>query len=134
MLHFATMKSLKSIFVWILLLALPLQGFAAVSMFMCDSGAAKVVAAATAVADDAASGMPAGCEHHKAKQAPGDDKPGSLAKCGTCASCPVGAAIVTVLIPLPQINSHGAERIPYVAAYDTACIVGALERPPHTVA
>lgn len=128
------MKSLKTIFVWILLLALPLQGFAAVSMSMCDSGTMKVAAAATAVADDATSGMTDGCDHHDAKQAPDDDKPGSMAKCSTCASCSVGAAIVTALTPLPQINCHGAERIPYVAAHDTACIIGALERPPHTVA
>jgi hypothetical protein len=128
------MKSLKSILVWILLLALPLQGFAAVSMSMCDSGMMKVVAAAQAVADDASPGMPEGCDHHSAKQAPDQDKPGGMTKCSTCASCSVGAAIVTALSPLPQFNSHGAERIPYVSAYDTDCVVGALERPPHTVA
>lgn len=128
------MKSLKSILVWILLLALPLQGFAAVSMSMCDVGRMTVTVAADAVSGDDFMGGPVGCEHHKAAQASGDDPPGSMAKCSTCASCSVGAAIVTVLPALARFNSHGAERIPYVAAFDTACIYGALERPPHTVA
>lgn len=128
------MKTLKSILVWLLLLALPLQGFAAVSMSMCDMGVPKVVAAATIVAGDASPAMPEGCEHHSAAEAPGDDSAASMAKCSTCASCSVGAAIVAALTLPPQVNSHGAERIPYVAAHDTACIYGALERPPHSVA
>lgn len=128
------MKLLKSILVWLLLLALPIQGFAAVSMSMCDMGEAKVVATVTAVASDAAPAMPEGCEHHKVAQAPDDDSDNSMAKCSTCASCSVGAAMVAALPRFPQVNSHSAERIPYVAAHDTACIYGALERPPHSVA
>jgi hypothetical protein len=118
------MKSLKSLFVWILLLALPLQGFAAVSMSMCNMGSARIEASAAA----------SGCEHHKAAQPAGDEQSSGMAKCSTCASCSVGAAIATALPVLPQSSSHGMERIPYVSAYDTDCIYGALERPPHTVA
>lgn len=128
------MKSLKSLLVWLLLLALPLQGFAAVSMSMCEMGEAKLVMAATAAMDNASPAMPEGCEHHNAAPAAGEDSGGSMAKCSTCASCSVGAAMVAALTRFPQVNSHGAERIPYVAAYDTACIYGALERPPHSVA
>ena len=128
------MKTLKSILVWILLLALPLQGFAAVSMSMCDMGSSMVVVADSVVANDASPAMPDGCEHHDAAQAPGDDNAPKMAKCSTCASCSVGAAITAAMTLLPQSNSHGAERIPYVAAHDTACIYGALERPPHSVA
>lgn len=134
MLHCATMKTLKSILVWLLLIALPIQGFAAVSMSMCDMGEAKLVAAAPAVAVAPSPAMPEGCEHHDAAAVPGDDSGGSMAKCSTCASCSVGAAMVAALPRFPQVNAHGAERIPYVAAYDTACIYGALERPPHSVA
>lgn len=128
------MKSLKSLLVWLLLLALPLQGFAAVSMSMCDMGEAKVVVAASALMDGASPAMPEGCEHHNGAQAADEDGGSSMAKCSTCASCSVGAAMVAALTRFPQVNSHGAERIPYVAAYDTACIYGALERPPHSVA
>lgn len=128
------MKSLKSLLVWLLLLALPLQGFAAVSMAMCDMGEAKVVVAASPATNDASPAMPEGCAHHNAAQPAGEDSGGGMAKCSTCASCSVGAAMVAALTRFPQMNTHGAERIPYVAAYDTACIYGALERPPHSVA
>ena len=123
------MKSLKSIFVWILLLALPLQGFAAVSSSMCDSAAITVATAATQ--HDAGASSVEGCDHHQAQQSD-DCGTGGIAKCSTCASCSVGAAIATTFAPLPRFNSHGAERIPYVAAYDTDCKYGALERPPHS--
>lgn len=125
------MKALKSFFVWILLLALPLQGFAAASMSMCEPGPMKVAVADGHHGGPGMSGA-MGCDHHKAQQ-PDDAKTGGMAKCSTCASCSVGAAIFTPLAPLGQFNSHGAERIPYVAAYDTGCIYGTLERPPHTL-
>ncbi|MBZ2209747.1 hypothetical protein [Massilia soli] len=125
------MKTLKSILAWLLLLALPLQGFAAVSMSMCEMGAPA--AAASAPAAHASPPMPEGCEHHAAAVA-GDDSAGGMVKCSTCAKCSVGAAIVAALPLLPQVNSHSTERIPYIAAHDTACIYGALERPPHSVA
>lgn len=121
------MKALKSIFVWILLLALPLQGFAAVSSSMCDSAAITVAAQHHAGASSVD-----GCDHHQAQQSDDDCSTGGIAKCSTCASCSVGAAIATTFAPLPRFNSHGAERIPYVAAYDTDCKYGALERPPHS--
>ena len=126
------MKALNSILVWILLLALPLQGFAAVSMSMCDSGAITVAATASAHHGDGGASSAKACDHHQAQQSADDSSPGGMAKCSTCASCSVGAAIVTAFARLPQVNSHGAERIPYVAAYDTDCKYDALERPPHT--
>lgn len=131
------MKSLKSLVVWLLLLALPLQGFAAVSMSLCNKGGMSMGAVSTVVSSSAqaemAPAMPAGCEHHDAAPA-ADESAGSQAKCSTCAAGSVGAAIVAALPSLPQFNAHDAGRIAYVAAHDTACIYGALERPPLTVA
>lgn len=127
------MKALKSFLVWILLLALPLQGFAAASMSMCETGPMTVAAPANGHHDAQVASKAMGCDHHQAQQSTDDANPGGMAKCSTCASCSVGAAIFTAFAPLAQINCHGAERIPYVAAYDTDCIHGTLERPPHTL-
>lgn len=126
------MKALKLIFVWILLLALPLQGFAAVSLSMCDSGPMTVASASGEHHGGAGASDAMACDHHGGQQPADEASPGGMAKCSTCAACPVGAAIVTAFAPVAQFNSHGAERIPYVGAYDTDCIYGALERPPHT--
>lgn len=128
------MKSLKSLVVWLLLFALPLQGFAAVSMSLCDTGGMTMGAvSSSALAEMVAPATAADCEHHDAAPA-SEENAGSQAKCSTCAAGSVGAAIVAALTPLPQFNAHDAGRIAYVAAHDTACIYGALERPPHTVA
>jgi hypothetical protein len=135
------MKALKTFFVWILLIALPLQGFAAVSMSMCEPDKAALVAAAVTDHGDhgaAASGLAADCGHHQATLAADTasdcDSPSDAAKCSACAACSVGASITAAFATLPAFNTHGAEAIPYVAAHDTACIYGALERPPHTLA
>lgn len=135
------MKALKIFFVWILLIALPLQGFAAVSMSLCESDKPAMAAAAGADQDHhgaAAASLAADCGHHQALP-PADtasdcDTPSDSAKCSACAACSVGASITASFATLPACNTHGAEEIPYVGAHDTACIYGALERPPHTLA
>jgi hypothetical protein len=135
------MKALKTLFVWILLIALPLQGFAAVSTSLCESGKAALVAAAAADQDDrsvAAPGEAGDCDHHQVpppeETAKDCDTPSDTAKCSACAAGSVGPFITVAFATLPALNTHGAEAIPYVAAHDTACIYGALERPPHTLA
>lgn len=135
------MKALKTFFVWILLIALPIQGFAAVSMSMCEPGKSALAAVAVTDQDDhgaAASGLAGDCGHHQATASadtPNDcDNPSDAAKCSACAACSVGAFITVAFATLPAFQTHGAESIPYVAAHDTACIYGALERPPHTLA
>ena len=77
------MKALKSIFVWILLFALPLQGFAAVSMSLCDSGTMTVAAAADMHHGDTGTASAKGCEHHQAKQSADESGPDGMAKCST---------------------------------------------------
>jgi hypothetical protein len=133
------MKAIKTFFVWILLLALPLQGFAAVATSVCRPGAA-LAAAASAKNDHgvAHSDAAANCGHHQSAPPVQDDKNCDSASdattCSACAACSVGASIAAAFAPLPAFNAHGAESIPYVAAHDTGCIYGALERPPHTLA
>lgn len=135
------MKALKTFFAWILLIVLPVQGFAAVSMSLCEPGKAALVAAAATDRDG--HGIPVSasagdCGHHTATlsedSAKDLDRQPDAAKCSTCAAGSVGASITTAFTPLPAFNTRGADAIPYVAAHDTACIYGAPERPPHTLA
>jgi hypothetical protein len=133
------MKALKSFLVWILLIALPIQGFAAVSMSMCEPGKAALAAKAQAGHSEASSSAMPDCEHHRAA-APPADTPGDCdgspdtGKCSACAACSVGVSIAASFASFPQFNTHSAGPIPYVAAYATACTYGALERPPHSLA
>lgn len=134
------MKAMKSFLAWILLIALPLQGFAAVSMSMCEPGSAAMASAAKA---EVHHGVPApaamDCAHHDARPPPAEtagdcDSPSESAKCSACAACSVGASITAAFATLPAATTHGAGPIPYLAAHDTGCIYGTLERPPHTLA
>jgi hypothetical protein len=118
------MTRLKTLLVWLLLLTLPLQGFASASMVMCDTGPAQAQMqqhhAAPASAGDAAD-----AEHCEA--------PSTSAKCSTCAACSVGAVIVSVFDPLTGFESVGSQPIPYFATHVTANVPGGLERPPHSL-
>lgn len=133
---------MKSILVWILLIALPVQGFAGVATSMCGHANVAMATAAIAVETGHGATAPASageCGHDQASVQPaqtatGCDSPSDETTCSACGACSVGAAASTAFAALPAFNTHGAERIPYVATHDTACIYGALERPPHTLA
>lgn len=136
------MIRLRSLFIWLVVLALPLQGLAAVTMVLCGSAphhtfvAAEVDSAAASVASTA------GHDHtqhdHAAALSSGDagGLPDGLGKttplnhkCGVCASCCHSIAIssspVTVSAqPLPAADM--AE--PFVVIH--AVPPQALERPP----
>ena len=112
------MVKLRLFVAWLLLAAIPLQGFAAVSMLLCEGNAVH------ATVDASASSMRAGHamendDHAIYAHAEGGDVshqgdghgdlPGSAHKCGVCASCCHGAAItgstpVLALAPVPQAD------------------------------
>lgn len=115
------MKLLNTLLVWLLLLTIPLQGFAAVSMALCDAPNAPVASAAM---PDAHAAMPGAEEEHCAS-------PSGQVKCSSCAFCCVGAAIVPDAPRLAGLKPAASERIAYRPMHITAHIAGGLERPPH---
>lgn len=120
------MIRLKTFLVWLLLLTLPLQGFASVSQAMCDSVPAMVIVPE----------QPAQPPHAASADATGGDHckpPSATSKCSTCAACCVGAAIVCAFAPVPGLPAVGSEPIPYIATHVTANVPGGLERPPHSL-
>ncbi len=155
-----TMGRFRTLIIWLLLLTLPLKGYASVSMVLCKSGVAGVVAASSVVlASDAhlaahhhasvaesahghqheAASIPGAGHHALAVQAVDDSQPShcisdrDMSKCSNCASCCVGAAISPTFQPLASVKPLGSERIPYAAMYVTAHIPNGLERPPHSL-
>lgn len=118
-------KLFKALIVWLMLVAIPFQGFAAASMLTC----APVRVAAGASVEHCA--MMAMASH--ARTADGDDGAAhhADAKCSTCASCCLGAALApsvpVVRMPgfMPAVTvCHGADD--EVARVDLAL----PERPP----
>jgi hypothetical protein len=114
------MTSLRTLLVWLLLLAIPLQGFAAASSALC-------AAARTPLAGQVAASMDQG---HCAE--PDNAAPDSAAKCSNCAFCCVGIAIAPAWAALTGARALASEPIAYAAMHVTAHIPGGLERPPHS--
>ncbi|MBA5687590.1 hypothetical protein [Rugamonas apoptosis] len=134
-----TMNLVKSLLLWLLLAALPLQGYAAASTFMAN----------TMQDEKAPARMAAPCHHAAASQQltpPGHcamqtqtqthhahcGAGAHQAKCGNCAACCVGAAIALPALALADVWPVGSEAIAYRVRHVTAHIPGGLERPPHT--
>ncbi|QNA99689.1 hypothetical protein [Massilia sp. Se16.2.3] len=92
--------TLRTLIVWLVLLALPFPGFASAAMLGCAAGhGARTVAAAAPHGDAHAEHMQAMATgmDHAAMAAMHDDAAGThhgAGKCSACAACSIGAAIV----------------------------------------
>ena len=109
------MKPIKTFLIWILLLALPMQGFAAASMLACSHMSAPVAQAASLDT------VPH-CQ---------SDAQAGAGDCGVHAECRLAAAIAADFACVLARHPTGSHQIPYVGVYATAYYPDGLERPPH---
>nr|WP_314547076.1 hypothetical protein [uncultured Massilia sp.] len=143
------MKSLVHvILVWLLLLALPIQGVAAAGMLPCVPAAPAATkqaahapmdaSTATAGHDHAAmTAKAAGADAHCTPQQPdapsGCHDAGDRHGKGSCASCCVGCAMAPAALPLPlALASPDSISIPFRAGHVPSVDPTLLERPPRT--
>ncbi|MBA5637712.1 hypothetical protein H3H37_11660 [Duganella sp. LX20W] len=139
------MNHVRTMLLWLLLAALPLQGYAAVCTSMAMAGTmapAQTMAQhqpATAavqhmtvehcamLAKSASDAKFKSCHGHAGADA-------SQSKCGNCAACCVGAAIALPVpaLALAESRPAGSEAIPYRLRHVTAHIPAGPERPPHS--
>ena len=136
---------LRTAFVWLVLFALPLQGYAAATMLHCELNHHQMVAAAL----DESSGMHAHAmqgDHHAAGDAGtdavtaaaggGDDGASldhldklSKAKCSACAACCVGAALPTAALEFAPVAGAVAPTT-FVPASRVGFYTDSPDRPP----
>jgi hypothetical protein len=124
---------------WLLLLALPLQGFAGARMPLCNAGGAPTQAApAHAASHDHAAMLRAQAAGHHAVHAgahdgagPDQASPGKHgAKTGACASCCIGAALAPAL-PVPPVPERPVSvPIPFFAGHLPSVDPVLPDRPP----
>jgi hypothetical protein len=134
---------LRTLILWLVLLAVPFQGAASAAMLACaPATAATPAAAGAASAHDhhammAAAG--AGHDHHAMMAsadngsdtgAPSDHHSG--AKCGTCAVCCIGAAMAPV--PRMPLQARAAQFVflPFDVGYVPSVDLDHPERPPRS--
>jgi hypothetical protein len=133
------MKLIKTLLVWLLLLALPLQGLAATAMNICSTGATAPSAVQTHCHVAKLKSVPS-TPHHAAGESTVQaadshcqDSAGPH-KCSNCASCAFGAPCVPVSSLLVSAKPAGAEPIDYLPHHVTSRLPDGLERPPHSLA
>ncbi len=126
-------RVMKTFLVWLLLLALPLQGYAAATMLTCSMDAHRLVT------DVAAEHQHAGAAHVHAEHAndqqtshdPSHDKHDKRcnAPCNACQVCCLGAMLMS---SNDWLSGQMATDLPSAAPAEmfTGHIPGALERPP----
>jgi predicted cobalt transporter CbtA len=139
---------LKPFVLWLLLIAVPFQGYAASAMMCCGSAHAKDAShAAQSEKHDHAHSAVSGLDHDhesalgaagttateqdSAHHHPGDGSKRAAFKCSACASCCVGA----VLLQTPNFSFDVAPlqsmRIAFVPRYFYRFVPETLERPPY---
>jgi hypothetical protein len=116
---------LRILFVWLVLLAVPLQGFAAAAAFGCAHGAPAHGMQAHETMRQPAMQHGHACHQHHAAKADAHD-----GKCGNCAACCAGAAIAP---PVMSVAGLATESSHYLIA-DAGPVPSAdpdhPERPP----
>ncbi|MDE2626847.1 MAG: hypothetical protein KGL99_06810 [Burkholderiales bacterium] len=141
----AMISRLRTAFVWLMLFALPLQGYAAATLLHCGPSHHRAVAAAPAGAhdqamhgDDHAAGH-TGADGAGASAGVGDDGASlghldklSKSKCSACASCCVGAALPTATLEFAAVAGAFVPT-PFVPVSRVGFYTDSPDRPPRLV-
>jgi hypothetical protein len=144
-------KLLKPFVLWLLLIAVPFQGYAAATMMCCGSAHSKRTAHAAqasstesnmhshlsgmdhdhdedtiAAGTSSATESDAGAHHHD-----GDSSKRVAFKCSACASCCVGAALVQTSDYSFGVAPLNSARIAFITRHFHRFVPDTLERPPY---
>ncbi len=133
---------LRTLTLWLVLLAVPFQGFASAAMLGCGVGnmghtMPAPSAPADAGAEHAHHGMHGGAHHAMSAPDAGDSQHSPQhhgnAKCGACSACSIGAAIVPA--PVLALPVHAPPRLaaPFSAGLLPSVDLALPERPPRFV-
>lgn len=143
------MKScFKHVIVWLMLVAMPLQGLAAATMMCCgpihSSHDKKLtLAEETAIHHHVESDADLSDKHHEeglaaldsdtaAQHQDGNGKSSRAAvKCGACSACSIGAAIPSSTKSAFAAIRFGSVQIAFVSRYFYRFVPESLERPPY---
>jgi hypothetical protein len=128
-------RFVRTLMIWMVALALPLQGYAAAAMVTCGPMHSRMASASEDHHDHDSSAH----GHHSTDAGvnPAGEEPSSLArflkfKCSACASCCTAAAAPSPVLPLPVVMQLHAEAIPFSGSFEHSVVSDALERPPRT--
>jgi hypothetical protein len=134
------MTALRLFCLWLLMLALPLQGFAAASMLYC-AGQGSTAASSGAAPAGGHHANPAGIASHDhsghqhaasadaARGGPGDDGKAAGHKCATCAFCAHSVAL-DAFPPALEFGARAQASLPERPVLIAAVLVLLPDKPP----
>ena len=114
----------RSFVVWLMLLALPYQGYASAQMQLCAVPATGAAAAMNMVMPDGPHDHAAMLAAHKSDKA----NPHTNMKCSGSACCAAAAPLLTLAIPAPLLPSVAV--VPFYSDFLPAVDLAHPERPP----
>ena len=139
---------LRSLIVWLVLLAVPFQGFASAAMLACGpehATPAGVTVPDAAHGHDAVHGASHGAAHaaaqdmsghdHASTAHDGPDKPDSSEHanghaCSACSACSIGAAIAPAVLPALAVHAPALLTAPFADGHVPSVDLALPERPP----
>lgn len=138
---------LRSLIVWLVLLAVPFQGFASAAMLGCGPGHARPAAvAAPGVADghhmqhdgahEGAGDMSGHGHAAMAHDTPGEPGPpghGNGHACSACSACSIGAAIAPAVLPALAVHAPPLPSVPSAERRVPSVHLALPERPPRAL-
>ena len=118
-------KNVRTGLLALLMLAIPLQGFAAAAMLACGARHVAMMAAQAPAQPGAMS-----AEHCEQSGAPASGVP---MKCDACSACSaLSAAQITAAVATPAVQEVARERIAFVLPLPVGCVPDGLEKPPRS--
>ena len=138
-LEYAMSLKFRTLIIWLILLALPVQGFAAAFMPFCELVVAPVHSADQVNSVDQAASHTHNTalmgehhdhsEHHAISHHGGGSCHGD-AKCGVCAACCVGAAMLSSDNVKLHFQDSVAPRLSFAFKFPVSIVLATPERPP----
>jgi len=144
-------RLLKIVIIWLLVFALPMQGFASSAMLDCGAAHQHLMPGSSSHAEDGASLDQQQQMHHHEQASSTEDHAASHAssgdastddshhhgatKCSACTSCCLSSAISAPVMPDPVTPLPGGLETSFQPDQQfTAYFPEGLERPPHSLA
>ena len=139
---------LRSLIVWLVLLAVPFQGFASAAMLACAPGhgvPSGIAVTETAHGNDAphadahggahAAAQDRSCHEHASLAHSGPDKTdapghGNGHACSACSACSIGAAIAPAMLPSLAVHAPPLLTAPFADGHVPSVDLALPERPP----
>ena len=141
------LRILKTLLIWFMIAAMPVQGLAAVVKASCGPAHHDGLSASKAGhVHDAAHGAADAHHHHDGEQQAGFDAEPAEASpeashatahgssyCSACAACCVGAFAPPPVVVLPTVHDHSASVLIPPRHIAPGYVPGGLERPPRSI-